>query len=316
MLRVTVLASGKFGLQVIEHVRRSAETVSSVYLSHRSEAHDRLAHEYQLRFGDTSHLIITSVKEAKLRDFLLDRQPDIVLMAGFDQLVPDDLLKIPKMAFLNIHPSLLPRYRGPHAVNWVIVNGESETGVTIHLADPEYDHGPIIGQRRVPIGPDDTAGELFYRRIVPAALDLLEETLVHYRRGEVVTLRQEEHLSSYQPRFKPDAGLVNWHRPANRVYDFIRGMNPKPGAYFLVKGKRLEIGRVSRAERVWPDGVLPGSVLEIDADLSILIATQTEAIRLHTLRAPGGQWVAAAKALPISADYKSSFVTGGNKHGG
>ena len=156
-------------------------------------------------------------------------------MIAYGKLIPAEILAIPKYGFVNIHPSLLPKYRGAAPINWAIINGEKKTGVTTMLMDEGMDTGPILLQEETEIAPDDTAGTLS-TKLSKIGADLLLRTLKEFETGLIKPLPQNG-APTFAPLLKKADGFINWTKSAEEVCNFIRGMNPWPGAYGFIEGE-------------------------------------------------------------------------------
>lgn len=176
---------------------------------------------------------------------LKEMAPDLIVLVAFGQLMNKALLDLPKICPLNLHPSLLPAYRGPAPINWAIINGETETGATTMIMDEGVDTGPILLSRNVPIGPEETAGEL-HDRLAEIGADLLVETIAGLKTGRLQARPQSlENISRGRMLTKED-GRIDWTRPARELAALVRGVDPWPGAHARFKGKNVKLfGAVS-----------------------------------------------------------------------
>jgi len=189
---------------------------------------------------------------SRLRELSLD----LMVVVDYGQLLKKTVLEIPRLGCINLHASLLPRYRGAAPVAWAILNGERETGVSVFLLDEGMDTGPLLAQRAVAIGPEETRGEL-EERLAQLGAELLVEAILGYSRGEL-TPRPQPPGGSRAPRLKKSDGLIDWSWPAEKVERWVRGMNPWPSAFTYFRGKRLKLHRVRLAEG---EGGEPGCLL-------------------------------------------------------
>jgi len=189
------------------------------------------------------------LKDPEFLTGLQELAPELMVVAAYGRLLPPELLAVPRLGALNVHASLLPKYRGAAPVNWALIRGEKETGVTIMWMVPELDAGPIFLQEKVPIREDDHAGSLA-ARLAEQGAALLVKALELLRQGQVIKQPQPEEGVSYAPPLTPEMRRLNWNLPAQEVCDWIRGLDPQPGAYTLLKGERLKLfgARVARAE--------------------------------------------------------------------
>jgi methionyl-tRNA formyltransferase len=184
--------------------------------------------------------------------------PDLIVVAAFGQILRPQVLDLPPHGCVNVHASLLPRWRGAAPINAAILHGDSQTGVTIMRMDPGVDTGPILSQRAVPILPKDTAPQLS-QRLAEAGADLLMETLPAYLRGEVVPRQQDDSLATYAPMLKKEDGALDFTLTAVALERRVRAFQPWPGAYLEWDGGFLKILRASVAEA--PAARMPGQRL-------------------------------------------------------
>lgn len=167
--------------------------------------------------------------------------PDIIVVVAF-KILPPEVFKSAKIASFNVHPSLLPKYRGPAPINWQIINGEKETGLTTFVLQEEVDAGNIILQWKYPIPEEFTAGDL-HDFLAPLAGDIAVETCKLLLLGNYSLLRQDESLSSKAPKIFPEQCQIDWTKDCISLRNFIHGVSPLPGAWTLVMGKRFKIFR-------------------------------------------------------------------------
>ncbi len=188
--------------------------------------------------------------------------PDFLLSLYYRSMIGPALLSVPKRGALNLHGSYLPRYRGRAPLNWVLVNGETETGVTLHYMDELPDHGDIVMQRRVAIAFEDTAQSLF-RKMAAEARSLLDEVLPLLAAGRAPRTSQDHRRATYFGRRGPEDGLIDWGWPALRIYNLVRSVTrPFPGAFSLLGGRKVVIWWGMLAERGPGDrDAAPGTVL-------------------------------------------------------
>ncbi len=162
--------------------------------------------------------------------------PDAVVIIAYGQIIPQRLIEIPRLGWMNLHASLLPKYRGAAPIPWAIINGESHTGLTTMQIDAGLDTGATLLRREMEIGPDETAPELA-RRMAEAGGPLLLESLRKLDRGEIVPAPQDHSQSTVARRLKKDDGRIDWSLRAAQIYNLIRGLQPWPGAFTMFRGK-------------------------------------------------------------------------------
>ena len=186
-----------------------------------------------------------SVKSDGAYDFFAEIQPDAVVIIAYGQIIPRRLLEIPRLGWMNLHASLLPKYRGAAPIAWAIINGESTTGLTTMRLDPGLDTGPILMQREIAIGSDETAPELA-KRMAELGAPLVVESLIKLERGEIRPIPQESTQASYAPMLTKEQGRIDWSLTAGEIYYRIRGLAPWPGTFSTFRGRLCHIwGRPS-----------------------------------------------------------------------
>lgn len=219
--------------------------------------------------------------------------PDFLFSFYYRQMLGRDLLVVPSRGAYNMHGSLLPRYRGRVPVNWAIIHGETETGVTLHAMTEKPDNGAIVVQKAVAIGPDDTAFEVF-DRITGAAAAALDAALPALVAGTAPHLPQDPAHASYFGGRKPEDGRIDWSWGAKRIHDFVRALtHPYPGAFADAAGRRLVLWRTRRHEAGTPAGTV---ALRVAGDAIMLDCADGGALEVTDLEADGRTVDAAAFA--------------------
>lgn len=201
------------------------------------------------------------LKDPELLRRLASYAPELMIVVAYGRILTHEILALPSAGFLNVHASLLPRYRGSAPINWALIKGERETGVTIQWVQYEVDSGPIFLQERVPINAEDDAGTL-YRKLSERGAALLVQALDLLRRGEAVKQPQPQEGITYAPPITPEMRRLNWQLPAPEVSGWIRGLDPRPGAYARWRGRGLKLfgALVKKSQgRLAP----PGTVLRV-----------------------------------------------------
>lgn len=211
--------------------------------------------------------------------------PDAIVVAAFGQILREDILDCPPKGAINVHASVLPRFRGVAPINWVIMTGERETGVTTMFMAKKVDAGEIILTRKTPIGDMETAGEL-YDRLAVLGADLLIETLELVDAGAAPRAAQDPSGVTYARKLRKSDGEVDWSGDAGRVYDRVRGTTPWPGAFTWYRGKVLRVLKAARGESSGTRGE-PGEILTLDDERGIEVATGAGSVWLTRLRPSG-----------------------------
>ncbi len=209
----------------------------------------------------------SSLKNEESIEFLKKFEPDIILVVAYGKILPQQVLEIPKIAPLNVHFSLLPKYRGAAPVQWAIVNGESETGVTIIRMNERMDAGDILLSEKVPISSEDTTPTLF-QKLIPVGIKLMEKAMEVLKRNEAKFIPQREEEATYAPIIKKEDGLIDWKRTSREIYNMIRGFQPWPSAYTYLRGKLIKIFKAYIKEED-SEGEIPGLISISKEELTV-----------------------------------------------
>jgi methionyl-tRNA formyltransferase len=204
-----------------------------------------------------------SLKGPALAQQLTALGPELIIVVAYGRLLTQELLAVPALGFLNVHASLLPAYRGAAPINWALIRGERETGVTIQWMVHELDAGPIFLQERVPVMEDDNFGALSGKLAERGAV-LLVQALERLRRGEAVKEPQPQEGVTYAPPLSREMRRLNWRLPAREVAGWIRGLDPSPGAYALWRGEVLKLF-AARVKKSAGGAAAPGTVLGLSS---------------------------------------------------
>jgi methionyl-tRNA formyltransferase len=180
------------------------------------------------------------IKSDEALEYFQRLTPDAAVIIAYGQIIPQRLIDIPRLGWINLHASLLPKYRGAAPINWAIINGETHTGVTTMQIDAGLDTGPIFEHELVEIGSDETAPQLA-KRLAEAGAPLVADTLRMLEAGEITPKPQDNSLATYAPPLKKEDGRIDWQLSAGRIYNQIRGLDPWPGAFTTFRGKTCRI---------------------------------------------------------------------------
>jgi len=244
----------------------------------------------------------TRLRDGAALETIRQLEPDLIVVAAYGRILPQEILDYPRLGCVNVHSSLLPKYRGAAPINWAILNGEKETGVTIMHMAPALDAGDIIAQRATPIDPDETA-EALYDRLARLGADLLAETLPRLADGTAPRTPQAEDQATLAPMLSRDLSPMDFTRPAQALHDQVRGLIPWPAATMELNGVRCKV--FATAVLGETTGKAPGSVIQADKKGLKLACGGGTVLGIQVLQAAGGKRMAAADYLrghPVPVD--------------
>lgn len=224
---------------------------------------------------------------------LKELNPDIIVVVAFGQILPKSILDIPKLGCINVHVSLLPKYRGAAPINWVIINGEQKTGVTTMYMDEGLDTGDMILTEEFDLNDEITAGEL-HDKMRDIGADVLIKTLNQIENGTAPRIPQNHEEFTYAPIMNKSLGKIDWSKSAREIHNLIRGVNPWPSAYTNYKDSTMKI---------WKTEVLnensdkePGTILEVDKD-GMKVSTKDDVILVKEIQMPGKKRVLVSEYI-------------------
>jgi len=242
-----------------------------------------------------------SLKAPAVREEFIALNADLAILAFVTQIVPSQVFSVPKLGSICFHPSLLPKYRGASAINWALIKGETVTGISLFWVDQGIDTGPILLQKEVRVDPDDTTGSLYFNKIFSLGVDATGEAVDLIKAGNPPRIVQDESKATYDPPCRDEHAKIDWSKPAQEVYNLIRGCDPQPGAHTTYNGKLLRIfdTRMELGNNSAPAGQVTGIGAE-----DINVALNGGTLTVKKVRGEGGKISAAefAKEAQLKVD--------------
>ena len=235
--------------------------------------------------GITDILQPESVRSTAFADALRERDPDCFVVVAF-KILPAEVLSIPSKGAFNLHGSLLPRYRGAAPIHRAVMNGDTETGVTTFFLEPAVDTGDIILKKQMPIGPNETTGDV-HDRMMHLGAEAVVETVEQIEAGTTSRTPQDDTHATAAPKVHAEEAAIPWKKSASTVHNHIRGLSPIPGAWTLHDDTRLKVYRSALSDQPCPDDAAPGTVVR--ANDMLLVACGEGCIALEMLQQPGRQ---------------------------
>ncbi len=283
-MRIIFMGSDAFAVPAVEALAKSGHALlACVTQPDRPQGRGRQLKACPVKAYAESADIPTLMPEkiGDATDQLAALGPELIVVAAYGQYIPRRILALPPRGCINIHPSLLPKYRGAAPIQWAVANGDTETGVTILEVVPKMDAGPILLQERHAIAPDETTLTL-EPRLAAAGARLMLEAIRQLEDGSIARVAQDETAVTWARKLEKTDGLLDWSQPARALHNRVRGFQPWPGTYCMTSGKRLGVS----ATRVESASGAPGAILDLDRD-GPLIACGAEALRLLTVQPEG-----------------------------
>ena len=208
--------------------------------------------------------------------------PDVVVVVAYGQILKEDILSIPKFGCINVHASLLPKYRGAAPISWAVINGESKTGITTMMMSKGLDTGDMLLKTEIDIGENETASEL-HDRLMYIGADLLIETLKRIQAGNIIKTPQNHSESTYAPIMTKELGKIDWNMEGRTIKNLVRGTQNWPGAYTIYKGEKIKIHKVEICDKFSP--CKNGTVVKVN-DEGIFVNAKDTCVILKTIQFP------------------------------
>ncbi len=277
-LKVLFLGNHTVGVRTLRALRRVSDVAGVV--AHPDDPEDGV--RYESVFAEAHRLGVPAIRAEGRSDragnFARACAPDLLWVTDYRYLLPAAVVGLAPRGAVNLHPSLLPRYRGRASINWAIIRGETELGLSAHWIDAGMDTGNILAQRRYTLGPDEDVGDAL-AKLYPLYEAITADVMAQIARGPVAGTPQDHAAATEFPRRRPEDGAIDWDRPAQEIRNLIRAVAaPYPGAFGAVRGARLRIWQAGSV-RAFAPGTrpLPGESLEIAADFSRLTVACADA---------------------------------------
>ena len=301
-MKLAIVGQQDFGKNVLDAFLARGDEVAGVFCAPekpgaRPDALRVAAEEKTIRVFQ-----FASLKSDEAKAALKGLNVDLGIMAFVLQFAPQDFVSIPRLGTIQYHPSLLPKYRGPSSINWPIIRGEAQTGLTIFRPTDGLDEGPVVLQKETAIGPDDTLGTVYFDRLFPMGVAAMLEAADLVFAGKHRERVQDESQATYEGWCRKAEARLHWANPVDFVYNVIRGCNPAPGAWTTLEGKELQIFD-ARKVPVRTFGAVRGKIGEVVEASAQNFQVSAQGGRIEVLRAKlgDGKKVAAAELLSSGA---------------
>ena len=309
-MRVALIGSADFGKATLEAFLDRGDEVVAVFCppDNPKATKPEVLKEATIARGLTP-LQFASLKSAEAAQAMIDSRADICVMAYVLQFAPQELVKLPRHGTIQYHPSLLPKYRGPSAINWAIALGEEKTGLTIFRPSDGLDEGAIILQKEVLIGPNDTLGQIYFDQLFPLGVQALLEAadlVVAEKHQEII---QDESQANYEGWFDANAAQIHWASHISQVYNLIRACNPAPGAWTKFGEQKVQIYDAHKHVAATFGAVKgkPGEITQITLD-SFFVACHGGQIEVLKAKGAAGKMSGAELAKELNLEVGQFFL--------
>ena len=302
-MRIIVNGQQAFGTAVLDALIERGEEIIAVYCPANKDGRvDPLTQS--ARDHDLPVYQPKSFKTDEAVEELKALKPDLGVMAFVTKFCPSNFLDVPTHGTIQYHPSLLPLHRGPSSINWPIVMGRTETGLTIFWPDDGLDEGPILLQKTVAIGPDDTLGSIYFDKLFPMGVDAMLESVDLVRDGKAPKIVQDESQKTYESWCRKKDVEIDWSKPVAEIHNLIRGADPAPGAWTTIDGAEVKL---FDSRKTGATGGAPGEIVSIGEDGMVIAA---EGGQVCVARARGDGKKVAAGEFAEAAGVTTGTVCG------
>ncbi len=259
-MRIVLIGETAFGEKVLDTLAKRGEEIVGVYTSPDIPGKKNPVKQLALQLGIPTFQL-KGMRTPEVYDEYVKLRPDLNVMAYVTTILPESILDYPRLGTIQWHPSLLPKHKGGSAISWAIVNGDTKTGITIFWPDKGIDTGPILLQKEAEVSPDDTAGSLYFNKLFPLGVEAIVESVELIKKGAAPRIAQDESQSTSEPLFTEKEAIIDWHQPVGKIYNLIRGANPRPGATTNSGGRRFKVFDSALLAGVAHS--LPGEIIDI-----------------------------------------------------
>jgi methionyl-tRNA formyltransferase len=307
-MRIVLVGQAPFGAKVLEGLLEKGEEVVAVYTPpDRGSRLDPLK-EAALAKGIAVYQPQTYKDDQVFAEYQ-KLKPDLTILAFVTDIIPEKFFTEPSHGSICYHPSLLPLHRGASAINWAIIMGRTKTGLTIFWPDGGIDTGPILLQKEVEIGPDDTTGSIYFNSLFPMGVDAILESVDLIKEGKAPKIQQPEEGATYEPPCDDRVAAIDWEKSGQEVYNLVRGCDPQPGAYSQLKGEKVRFYGAKLLPQSTEEP--PGTVLKIDQE-GFQVAVKGGKLAVGKVRPEaGGKMEAAAFASERGLEIGDRFGNDG-----
>jgi methionyl-tRNA formyltransferase len=290
-MRIVVHGQQAFGKAVLEALLKRGDDVIAVYVAPEKPGQKADPLKEAAVAAKLPVYQPASYRKPEVWDEFRALKPDLQVMAFVTLFVPEEFLNIPTNGSIQYHPSLLPKYRGPSAINWPIIQGETQTGLSIFWPDNGLDTGDVLLQKTTSIGFEDSLGSVYFDRLFPMGVEAMLEAVDLVKAGKAPRIKQDESQATYEGRCGPDNARIDWGKPWRQIHNLIRGCNPAPGAWTTLDGKALQVFEAKPLPARDPKGIAGkmGEIVAVESDGFTVVCADGRIKVLRVKPADGGK---------------------------
>lgn len=304
-MRIALIGQAPFGAKTLEALLKAGEKVVAVYTPREKPG----GKPDPLREAAAAKEILnfqpSSFKDEAVFNEFTGLKPDLVVLAFVTDIVPARYFEAATKGAICYHPSILPRHRGSSAINWAIIMGDTRTGLSIFWPDAGIDTGPVLLQKEIEIGKDDTAGSLYFNHLFPMGIETIAESVRLVREGKAPKIEQDHSKATYEPPCDDRVAAIDWKKSGDEIYNLIRGCDPQPGAYSGFRGEKVRFYNTTFIKGTIGGDIQleSGTVTGLDAKGLRIAAPGGELLVTRVRSTSGGkveagEWVSAAGVKP------------------
>jgi len=284
-MRIVLIGQAAFGEKVLEALLKKREKVVAVFAKPDKDGKEDPLKVMALKNNIPVNTPST-YKDDSVFDTYCNYKPDLTVMAFVTDIIPTRFFEASSKGAICYHPSILPRHRGGSAINWAIIMGDTKTGLTIFQPDGGIDTGPIIIQKKIEIGPNDTTGSIYFNHLFPMGVDAILESVDIIKAGTPAFIPQDEAEATYEALCNDKVALLDWNKSTKEIHNFIRGCDPQPGAFSFIKGEKVRFysSMISEINTKEPSG----TILSVDKS-GITVSAGGSAILIAKIRTSLGK---------------------------
>ncbi|MEJ2376657.1 MAG: methionyl-tRNA formyltransferase [Pseudolabrys sp.] len=309
-MRIVVHGQQAFGKAVLEALLKRGDEVIAVYVAPEKPGGKPDPLKEAALAANLPVRQPSSYKDPKVWEEFKALKPDLQVMAFVTLFVPEDFLNIPTQGSIQYHPSLLPAYRGASAINWPIILGEKETGLSIFWPDNGLDTGDVLMQKKTPISDTDTLGSVYFDRLFPMGVEAMLESVDLVKAGKAPRTKQDESKATYEGRCTAANARIDWGKSWRQIDPLIRGCNPAPGAWSTLDGQTVKIFDAKPLPAKDPKGIggKPGEVVAVDTD-SFTVVCADGRMKITRVQPEGAKKTDAAEFISTTKLAKGARFT-------